>query len=142
MKKAKRLLSVLLAFVMIFSMMSTMASAYQKYKDDGLTLYDGADTPVLTTEQERGVLSYLTLYILIILGTFLIVSIGGLGIEEDFTAAVSCVNNIGPGFGLIGPAGSYAVYSGFSKIVLSFAMLIGRLEIYPLLSLLMLGSRR
>ena len=97
---------------------------------------------VLTTEQERGVLSYLTLYILIILGTFLIVSIGGLGIEEDFTAAVSCVNNIGPGFGLIGPAGSYAVYSGFSKIVLSFAMLIGRLEIYPLLSLLMLGSRR
>ena len=97
---------------------------------------------VLTTEQERGVLSYLTLYILIIIGTFLIVSIGGLGIEEDFTAAVSCVNNIGPGFGLIGPAGSYAVYSGFSKIVLSFAMLIGRLEIYPLLSLLMLGSRR
>ena len=51
MKKAKRLLSVLLAFVMIFSMMSTMASAYQKYKDDGLTQYDGADLPVLTTEQ-------------------------------------------------------------------------------------------
>ncbi|MBS7362161.1 MAG: hypothetical protein KIG24_07535, partial [Oscillospiraceae bacterium] len=56
MKKAKRLLSVLLAFVMIFSMMSTMASAYQKYKDDGLTQYDGADLPVLTTEQYASML--------------------------------------------------------------------------------------
>ena len=55
-KKAKRLLSVLLAFVMIFSMMSTMASAYQKYKDDGLTQYDGADLPVLTTEQYASML--------------------------------------------------------------------------------------
>ena len=55
---------------------------------------------------------------------------------------MSCVNNIGPGFGLIGPAGSYATYSGFAKIVLSVAMLIGRLEIYPLLALTMIGSKR
>lgn len=97
---------------------------------------------VLTDEQERSVLSYLALYLAVTVVTFILVSIDGLGFEEDFTAAVSCVNNIGPGFGLIGPAGSFAAYSGFAKIVLSVAMLIGRLEIYPLLALMMLGSRR
>lgn len=97
---------------------------------------------VLTDEQERSVLSYLALYLAVTVVTFILVSIDGLGFEEDISAAVSCVNNIGPGFGLIGPAGSYAAYSGFAKIVLSVAMLIGRLEIYPLLALLMLGSRR
>lgn len=97
---------------------------------------------VLTTEQERGVLSYFALYIIVIAATYLVVSINGLGFVEDITAAVSCVNNIGPGFGLIGPARSYAAYSGFSKLVLSVAMLIGRLEIYPMLALVTIGSRR
>lgn len=97
---------------------------------------------VLTDEQERSVLSYLALYLAVTVVTFILVSIDGLGFEEDISAAVSCINNIGPGFGLIGPAGSYAAYSGFAKIVLSVAMLIGRLEIYPLLALMMLGSRR
>lgn len=97
---------------------------------------------VLTDEQERSVLSYLALYLAVTVVTFILVSIDGLGFEEDISAAVSCVNNIGPGFGLIGPAGSYAAYSGFAKIVLSVAMLIGRLEIYPLMALMMLGSRR
>lgn len=97
---------------------------------------------VLTSEQEQGVLSYLALYIAVIAVTFILISVNGLGFEEDIGAVVSCVNNIGPGFGLIGPAGSYAAYSGFAKIVLSIAMLIGRLEIYPLLALTMIGSRR
>lgn len=97
---------------------------------------------VLTDEQERSVLNYLALYLAVTVVTFILVSIDGLGFEEDISAAVSCVNNIGPGFGLIGPAGSFAAYSGFAKIVLSVAMLIGRLEIYPLLALMMLGSRR
>ena len=97
---------------------------------------------VLTSEQEQRVLSYLALYIAVIAVTFILISINGLGLEEDISAVVACVNNIGPGFGLIGPAGSYEAYSGFAKMVLSVAMLIGRLEIYPLLALLMLGSRR
>ena len=97
---------------------------------------------VLTSEQEQGVLSYFALYIAVIAVTFILISVNGLGFEEDISAVVSCVNNIGPGFGLIGPAGSYATYSGFAKIVLSVAMLIGRLEIYPLLALAMIGSKR
>ena len=53
--------------------------------------------------------------------------------ETSFSAALSCFNNIGPGFSAVGPMASYAEYTGFSKIILSFAMLFGRLEIYPLL---------
>ena len=49
---------------------------------------------------------------------------------------MSCVNNIGPGLAGVGPSLSYAGYSVFSKLILSFAMLLGRLEIYPLLLLL------
>lgn len=53
--------------------------------------------------------------------------------ETNFSAAASCFNNVGPGLSAVGPAASYAEYSVFSKIVLSFAMLLGRLEIFPLI---------
>jgi len=89
----------------------------------------------LDATAEKGILSYLVLYLAVILSVFLIISFEPFGFETNFTAAVSCVNNIGPGFDLIGPAASYSCYSGFSKLVLSVAMLMGRLEIYPMLLL-------
>ncbi|MBO4419571.1 MAG: TrkH family potassium uptake protein [Oscillospiraceae bacterium] len=52
---------------------------------------------------------------------------------SNFTAVAACFNNIGPGLNLVGPAASYADYGPFFKVVLSFAMLFGRLEIYPML---------
>jgi len=53
-----------------------------------------------------------------------------------FTASLTCLSNVGPGLGaIVGPCGSFATLSGFSKIVLSFVMLIGRLEIFPILLL-------
>ncbi len=53
--------------------------------------------------------------------------------ETNFSAAAACFNNIGPGFSAVGPMASYADFSAFSKVVLSFAMLLGRLEIFPLI---------
>lgn len=53
--------------------------------------------------------------------------------ETNFTAALTCFNNVGPGFAAVGPTLSFAAYSPLSKLVLTFAMLLGRLEIYPLL---------
>ena len=50
-----------------------------------------------------------------------------------FTASLSCISNVGPGLGAVGPAGGYANFSGFSKMVLSFEMIAGRLELYPVL---------
>ena len=77
---------------------------------------------------------YFAFYIAIILLVFLLLSLEpNFSIESNFSAAVSCVNNIGPGLDAVGPMSSYAAYSPFSKILLSFAMLFGRLEIYPML---------
>ena len=76
---------------------------------------------------------YLTIYMLCIMVIFLLVSFEPLGLETNLTATVSCFNNVGPGLAGVGPAGSYAAYSDFSTFVLSIAMLLGRLEIFPLL---------
>ncbi len=80
-----------------------------------------------------GVSTYFALYMALILGTFFIISFEPLSFETNMSAAVSCINNIGPGFGQAGPMEGYAVYSNFSKAILSIAMLLGRLEIYPIL---------
>ena len=66
---------------------------------------------------------------------FLLLSFNGFSIETNLSATVSCFNNIGPGLGAVGPMSSYAAYAPLSKLLLSAAMLLGRLEIYPLLIL-------
>ncbi len=61
---------------------------------------------------------------------------GGLDtLESHFTAALTCVSNVGPGMGVVGPAGNFAGYGPFAKLLLSFLMLAGRLEIFPMLAL-------
>lgn len=79
-----------------------------------------------------GVGVYFALYISILLGAFLLISFEPFDFETKFTSVLSCFNNVGPGFGMVGPAGNYADYTPFSKVVLSMAMLLGRLEIYPI----------
>lgn len=85
-----------------------------------------------------GVTSYSLVYMLLLFLIVLLLSFdtrlpSSSALETNITAAVSCFNNVGPGLSLVGPAENYAFYSHFSKIVLSFAMLLGRLEIYPIL---------
>ena len=67
----------------------------------------------------------------------LVLSFEPFSFETNFTATTACFNNIGPGLADVGPAASYAQYSDVSKIVLSLAMLLGRLEIYPMLLVFM-----
>ncbi len=76
---------------------------------------------------------YLAVYLLCFISVLLLVSFEPFDFETNFTATLSCINNIGPGFAGVGPMSSFADYTGFSKIVLSFAMLLGRLEIYPMI---------
>ncbi len=90
----------------------------------------------LDTVTRHGVAAYLAVYMLCFLGIFLLISIDNFSMETNLSATAACFNNIGPGFAAVGPISSYADYSIFSKLVLSFAMLLGRLEIYPLLLLL------
>ena len=88
--------------------------------------------PVERTTLE-GLFTYVTLYFIMILLGFLILCLDAFDFETNLSAIVSCFNNIGPGFGAVGPAMSYAEYSVVSKLVLSVAMLLGRLEIIPIL---------
>ncbi len=80
----------------------------------------------------KGVSSYFAIYIALFAIIFLVLSIEPFGFETNFSATAACFNNVGPGFALVGPTGNYSFYSPLSKIVLSFAMLLGRLEIFPL----------
>ena len=80
-------------------------------------------------------MTYFTFYIIILLIAGLIVSLDGLDFTTNFTAALSCLSNVGPGLSLVGPTGSFAIFSPLSKIVLMICMLLGRLEIFPLLLL-------
>ncbi len=82
----------------------------------------------------NGVTTYFALYILLIALTFLTLSFEpDFNVISNLTASISCCNNVGPGFDKVGPMVGYGAYSGFSKLVLTFAMLFGRLEIYPVL---------
>ena len=81
----------------------------------------------------NGVNVYFALYMEIYFAVFLLLCLEPFDFETNFTAVAACYNNIGPGFGAVGPMGSFSGYSAFSKIVLSATMLLGRLEIYPLL---------
>ena len=77
--------------------------------------------------------SYIVIYAIIFIGVMLILSFDSFNIETTFTAITSCINNIGPAFGEIGPLGSFDAFSTLSKWALSFTMLLGRLEIFPIL---------
>lgn len=77
--------------------------------------------------------SYIVIYAMLYIGFIFIIAFNGFNLETTISAVTSCFNNIGPAFGFAGPMGSFSEFSDFSKIVLSFAMLLGRLEIYPII---------
>lgn len=93
------------------------------------------DREVVPEEPVRAAGNYLAIYMGILALSILLISVDGYDIETNFTAALSCVNNIGPAMGIITPMGNYNGYSGFSKILLSLDMLLGRLEIMPMVIL-------
>lgn len=83
---------------------------------------------------------FFVLYALLAAGTVLLLSLDGFDFETNFTAMMACLNNIGPGLGMVGPTGNFSQFSYFSKIILSINMLLGRLEIYPILLLMLPAS--
>lgn len=82
-----------------------------------------------------GINAYLAAYVIIIIISFLLVSIDGFSVETNLSAVLSCFNNIGPGLDAVGPTCNFSAYSAFSKLVLTGDMLAGRLEIFPILIL-------
>lgn len=93
------------------------------------------DGHVIDEETSNNVNAYLAVYCVILLLSFVAVSVDGYSIGTNISAVAACFNNVGPGFELVGATGNYGHYSDFSKLVLSADMLLGRLEIFPLLVL-------
>ncbi len=93
------------------------------------------DGKAVETGTLRAVQGYFFVYLLLLLVGTLIISLDGMDFTTNFTASLACISNVGPGLALVGPMGSFSVFSPLSKIVLIFEMLLGRLEIYPILLL-------
>lgn len=90
---------------------------------------------VVEEEVIRGTEIYFAAYGFLMLGSFLLVAIESPSVTTAFSAVLSCVNNIGPGLDAVGPAANFGFYGDFTKLVLIFDMLAGRLEIFPLFAL-------
>ena len=80
-------------------------------------------------------LIYLAIYCLVTIASVVLVSLNNFSFETNVTGVIACINNIGPGLGMVGPTGNFAAFSGLSKLVLAFDMLAGRLELFPVLFL-------
>ncbi len=80
--------------------------------------------------------AYLAAYVVIIFILFILISLDGFSVETNLSAVLCTFNNIGPGLAAVGPTCNFSAFSDFSKWLLSFAMLAGRLEIFPILVLL------
>ena len=80
--------------------------------------------------------AYLSAYMIILIVVYLVISLDGFSIGTNLSAVLACFNNIGPGMEAVGPMCNFSIFSNFSKVILSIAMLAGRLEIFPILVLL------
>lgn len=84
----------------------------------------------------RGTGLFMAVFVGLTTISVLLISADGFDMPTTFSAVAACINNIGPGLGMVSPAGNFSGFSGFSKTVLFIDMLIGRLEVYPVLLLL------
>ena len=95
-----------------------------------------SDDKILRPEALHHVWSYLILYLGVLLASFLLLSLDDMDFGTAISAVITCTNNIGPGINSVGPMENFSFLSDFSKAVLSADMLLGRLEIFPILVLL------
>jgi trk system potassium uptake protein TrkH len=93
------------------------------------------DQHPVPNEVLRSTNAYIAVYFIMYFISVLLISIDNFDFTTNFTAVAATFNNIGPGLELVGPTGNFAIFSTFSKYVLMFDMLAGRLELFPMLIL-------
>ncbi len=86
-------------------------------------------------ETLSGVMAFFYMYIFVFVFAVLVVSIDGHDMVTTVSAVIATIGNIGPGLGMVGPIGNYHEFSTLSKLVLSLCMVVGRLEVFPVLLL-------
>jgi trk system potassium uptake protein TrkH len=116
-------------FVIVVKSLKGLVSSLVGVKNVNRTKLDGQ---VKTEESITSIIAFMGLYVLII-------AIGALvfGLSMDFktsiTASIACIGSVGPGFGEVGSMGNYAGFLGFQKVIAMLIMLLGRVEIFPML---------
>ena len=97
-----------------------------------------------TVEHEviRSVNVYVFAFVIIFVGSLLLISLDGFDPATNFTSVVATLNNIGPGLNMVGPTGNFSEFSNLSKLVFTFDMLAGRLELFPMLVFIMPSTWR
>ena len=95
---------------------------------------DRVDEPTLS-----GISLFFFAYILLLMIGAVVVAWDNVGFDAAFGASLTCISNVGPAFGILGPTANFSILSNFSKLFMSALMLLGRLEIMPLLLLLFPG---
>ena len=90
----------------------------------------------MNSDLVKNIYIYMISYIVILVASVLLISINNMDFGTTFTSVLTTMNNVGPGIGGVGPTGSFASFSPFSKLVFCFDMLAGRLEIFPFLMFL------
>ena len=93
------------------------------------------DGKAIPHEVVRSTNIFFIVYVLIFAASIFLIAFDDFDLITNFTSVVATFNNIGPGLELVGPTGNFSMFSCFSKLVLTFDMLAGRLEIFPLLLL-------
>ena len=93
------------------------------------------DGRVVEHETIRSVNTFIVIYALLFTGSVLLISLDNFDYTTNFTAVAATINNIGPGLNVVGPTGNFGAFSAFSKVVLMFDMLAGRLELLPMIVL-------
>ena len=93
------------------------------------------DGKVVSEDTLHSLLVFVGAYVLLVFGSALIISLDGFSFATSFSAALTCVSNVGPGLEVVGPTGNFFAFSGLSKALMSLCMIAGRLEIFPILIL-------
>ncbi len=119
----------------IIILLKSIVKEIRTYAHPRITLKLKMNGRTVEHETVRGVNVYMSAYVCIFAASLLIITLDNFDFTTNFTAIAATINNIGPGLGMVGPMGNYASFSALSKLVMSFCMLLGRLEIFPMLLL-------
>jgi len=126
--------------IRLFVMLKAIKRTLKKLVHPRSVIPIKADGKLIDEEQISGIAIFCGAYFLIMIIATVLISLDNHDFETNFSAVLTAISNVGPGFGKVGPTGNFGFYSDFSKVILSFCMLVGRLEIFPVLMMFQLNA--
>ena len=118
-------------------MVKTMMREVKKTAHPRLVYRVNLGGKVLEIDTLNAIWAFISVYFSLTFLFGFIIAVSGYDLITAFSASIACITSLGPGLGKVGPAGNFAFFSDFDKLLLSFEMLLGRLEVFPLLTVLL-----